>query len=120
MSMIRELRTAVRRNSAAPAVIPAPARSRGIVDCAIYRDGVRVPEQHTYSAALRDVRRAGHGFVVAPAVLRVERRAQHLAHVVVEGAHTHEGAVRFDALGGLLGQVGDHDAVVVGAGGTAQ
>ena len=63
MSMIRELRTAVRRNSTAPAVVPAPARSRGIVDCAIYRDGIRLPEQHTYSSALREVRRAGHGFV---------------------------------------------------------
>ncbi|MGH8836393.1 MAG: magnesium/cobalt transporter CorA [Actinomycetes bacterium] len=63
MSMIRELRTAVRRNLTASAVVPAPARSRGIVDCAIYRDGVRLPEQHTYTSVLRDVRRTGHGFV---------------------------------------------------------
>jgi magnesium transporter len=63
MSMIRELRTAVRRNSTAPAVVRA-ARSRGIVDCAIYRDGVRLLNSNTRTPRLpRDVRRAGHGFV---------------------------------------------------------
>ncbi|MCI0688774.1 MAG: magnesium/cobalt transporter CorA [Sporichthyaceae bacterium] len=63
MSMIRELRTAVRRGSGEPTVVPAPAPSRAIVDCAIYRDGVRRPDRHTYTSALREVREAGKGFV---------------------------------------------------------
>jgi len=62
MSMIRELRTAVRRTSVAP-VAPVATGSRAVVDCAIYRDGVRRPDRHTFTSALREVRAAGKGFV---------------------------------------------------------
>ena len=61
MSMIRELRTAVRR----PPVPANPAlgvRHDAVVDCAVYRDGSRVPGQCTYHDAMTDVR-ANRGFV---------------------------------------------------------
>jgi magnesium transporter len=59
--MIRDLRTAVRR----PPVPVAPvlrARGDAVVDCAVYRNGRRVPGRRDHEAALADVRANG-GFV---------------------------------------------------------
>ncbi|MGH3341957.1 MAG: magnesium/cobalt transporter CorA [Carbonactinosporaceae bacterium] len=61
MSMIRDLRTAVRRP---PVVLPAPRDARdAVVDCGIYREGRRLPGVFDFDAALRHVREAGRGFV---------------------------------------------------------
>src|SRR5690606_37623103 len=49
-----------------------------------------------------------------------EGRPGHFAHVVIEGTDANEGAVGTDALGRLFGQVGDHDAVMIGSGGAAE
>jgi magnesium transporter len=67
MSMIRDLRTAVRR---APHTRPArpglPGGHSPIVDCAVYRDGRRLPPATGpmgFDAAIRHVRDRGSGFV---------------------------------------------------------
>ena len=61
MSMIRDLRTAVRR----PPVPVNPAldiRHDAVVDCAVYRDGSRVAGRCSYDEAMTDVQANG-GFV---------------------------------------------------------
>ncbi|MCX9192576.1 magnesium and cobalt transport protein CorA [Carbonactinospora thermoautotrophica] len=60
MSMIRDLRTVVRRSSDASV---APKRHSCVVDCAVYRDGARVPGEFHYDSAIREVRDSGEGFV---------------------------------------------------------
>jgi magnesium transporter len=61
MSMIRDLRTAVRRPPA-PITPARRVRPDAVVDCAVYRDGRRLPGRRDHGAALDEVRRDG-GFV---------------------------------------------------------
>jgi magnesium transporter len=61
MSMIRDLRTAVRRPPA-PIAPALRVRHDALVDCAVYRDGRRLPGRRDYETALDEVRRHG-GFV---------------------------------------------------------
>jgi magnesium transporter len=67
MSMIRDLRTAVRRAPHGKTRTGHPARRSAIVDCAVYRDGRRAGTPHGepvgFDAAIRHVRDAGSGFV---------------------------------------------------------
>ncbi|NYI08102.1 magnesium and cobalt transport protein CorA [Allostreptomyces psammosilenae] len=64
MSMIRDLRAAVRpvrRRPGAPEQPPAP--SSAVVDCAVYRDGRRGVRRLTPEEAVEQVRSTGEGFV---------------------------------------------------------
>jgi magnesium transporter len=64
MSMIRDLRTAVRRPPAAKTRTSLGDVRSPVVDCAVYRDGRRVsPGPIGFDAAIRQVRDAGSGFV---------------------------------------------------------
>ncbi|MFW0790927.1 magnesium and cobalt transport protein CorA [Gordonia sp. CPCC 205333] len=51
-----------RRDQSSLPHIPVPV-ARAIVDCAIYVDGRRLPGKYAYTAALRQVRERGEGFV---------------------------------------------------------
>jgi magnesium transporter len=60
---IRTSRRSNRRGSAAVPWIPDVNRSAAIVDCAVYRNGVREPGSPSWQEALGDVRRTRSGFL---------------------------------------------------------
>ncbi|MFD9219661.1 magnesium/cobalt transporter CorA [Streptomyces sp. NPDC060064] len=64
--MIRNLRRAVRRVARKTVDLSHPARSplgSTVVNCVIYEDGVRQPENYPVDEAVRRVRKTGRGFV---------------------------------------------------------
>ncbi|MFF3455416.1 magnesium/cobalt transporter CorA [Streptomyces sp. NPDC002730] len=64
--MIRNLRRAVRRATRKTVDLSHPARSplgSTVVNCVIYEDGVRQPENYPVDEAVRRVRKTGRGFV---------------------------------------------------------
>lgn len=65
MSMIRDLRTAVRRSGGTEALagdLLTPRQRDCVVDCGVYRDGHRLPGCYDYDTALSEAK-SGGGFV---------------------------------------------------------